>query len=69
MIGSLVKLGFLVVVVLVALNIFAPDQADKVLSAVSEKTDIDKDKLQDNLNNATEFAKDTAKEVKENIDK
>jgi len=71
MIGSIVKLGLLVVVILIALNIFAPEQADKLLSTFSEKTDIDKSSLKDNLDKATEFTKDTVKEasqtVKENI--
>ena len=67
MIGLIVKLAIVAVVILVALNIFAPNQADKILSTVSDKTGMDKGSLSDKLNNATEFTKDTVKEASETI--
>lgn len=71
MIGGLLKLGVIVVFILILLNIFAPQQADKILSVFSEKTAMDKDGLKEKLDKATEFTKDTVKEasetVKENI--
>ena len=72
MLGTLIKLAILAIVILVALNILAPKQADKVLDKVSEKTSIDKDALKENLDKATQFTKDTVKEAattaKENLD-
>ncbi|MEA2016934.1 MAG: hypothetical protein U9N59_00680 [Campylobacterota bacterium] len=67
MIGTIVKLAILAVVILVALNIFAPNQADKILSSVSDKTGMDKGDLSDKLNNATEFTKDTIKEASDTV--
>jgi len=69
MIGGIIKLALFVVVIMVALNIFAPQQADKLLGTFSESTNIDKDKLKSGLDSATEFTKDTVNEVKENLDK
>ena len=67
MIGTIIKLAIVAVVVLVALNIFAPGQADKALTTISEKTGIDKGSLSDKLNNATEFAKDTIDEASQTV--
>ena len=67
MIGTIIKLAILAVVVLVALNIFAPNQADKILSSVSEKTGMDKDTLSDKLDSATEFTKDTINEASSTV--
>ncbi len=67
MIGTIIKLAILAVVILVALNIFAPQQADKILGTVSEKTGIDKDDLSDKLNSATEFTKDTIDEASQTV--
>lgn len=73
MLGTIIKLAVLAAIILIALNIFAPNQADKVLDSVSESTNLDKSALQDKLNKATEFTKDTIKEasetVKDNMDK
>jgi hypothetical protein len=63
MLGTLIKLAILAIVILVALNILAPKQADKVLDTVSEKTSIDKTTLKENLDKATQFTKDTVKEA------
>jgi len=73
MLGTIIKLAIVVVVVMIAINMLAPKQADKILSTVSEKTDINKDVLKDKLNKATDFTKDTLKEatdtVKDNLEK
>lgn len=69
MIGGLLKLGVMVVFVLILLNIFAPQQADKILSVFSEKTALDKDGLKEKLDKATEFTKDTAKEATQTVQK
>ena len=53
--------------VMVVLNIFAPEQADKVLSVFSESTDIKEDTLKFNLDKATQFTKDTVEEVTQTI--
>ena len=63
MIGSIIKIGVIVAVIMIALNIFAPEQADKLLSSFSDSTGMDKGGLTDKLNNATEFTKDTIKEA------
>ncbi len=67
MIGTIIKLAVLAVIILVALQIFAPDQADKVLTTVSEKTGMDKDNLSEKLNEATEFTKDTINEASQTV--
>ena len=72
MVWTIIKLAVLAAVISVTLNIFAPNQADKILGTVSEKTGMDKDGLSDKLKSATEFTKDTIKEasdtVKEKVD-
>ena len=67
MLGYIIKLGFLVIMIMVALNIFAPEQADKLLSTFSESTDIKEDTLKSNLDKATQFTKDTVKEVSDTV--
>lgn len=69
MLGTLIKLAVVAAIVLIALNIFAPNQADKVLDSVSESTSIDKDKLKEKLDKATEFTKDTVKEATGSVQK
>jgi hypothetical protein len=69
MLGMIIKLGVFVAVIMIALNIFAPQQADKLLGSFSESTNMDKDSLKNSLDKATEFTKDTISEVKENMDK
>ena len=65
MISTIIKLSLLVIIVMIALNIFAPTQADKVLATFCKTVDIDKDFLSKNLNTATEITIDTATEVKD----
>jgi hypothetical protein len=67
MIGTIVKLLVLVAVVLIALNIFAPQEADKALSTISETTKIDKSSLKENLDKASEFTKDKVNEATEAV--
>jgi len=67
MFGYIIKLGFLVIIVMVALNIFAPEQADKILSTFSESTSIEKDTLENSLESMTKFTQDTVKEVSEKV--
>lgn len=69
MLGYIIKLGFLAVVIMVALNIFAPEQAQKVLSTVSESTHIEENTLKENLDKATKFTQDTVDEVSEKVKK
>lgn len=67
MLGYIIKFGFLVIMIMVVLNIFAPEQADKLLSTFSESTDIKEDTLKSNLDKATQFTKDTVAEVTQTI--
>ena len=67
MLGYIIKLGFLVIMIMVALNMFAPEQADKLLATFSETTDIKEDTLKSNLDKATQFTKDTVKEVSDTV--
>ena len=69
MFGFILKIGFIGIVIMVALNVFAPNQANKILTVVSEKTQIEENTLKDNLNKATEFTKDTVSEVSQTIQK
>ncbi len=67
MLGYIIKFGFLIIMIMVALNIFAPEQANKVLSVFSESTDIKEDTLKMNLDKATQFTKDTVEEVSQTV--
>lgn len=67
MLGYIIKFGFLVIVIMVALNIFAPEQADKLLSTFSESTNIKEDTLKANLDKATKFTQDTLSEVSQTV--
>lgn len=69
MLGYIIKFCFLVIVVMVTLNIFAPEQADKVLSTFSKSTDIEETMLKENLDNVTKFTQDTLSEVTEKVKK
>ena len=69
MLGYIIKFGFLVIMIMVALNIFAPKQADKLLSTFSRSTDIKEDTLKANLDKATQFTKDTVEEVSQTVKK
>jgi len=69
MLGFILKIAFLVVVVMVALNIFAPEQADKVVSVFSEKTQIEESTLKDSLDKVSNFTKDTVNEVSQTVQK
>lgn len=69
MLGYIIKFGFLVIMIMVALNIFAPEQADKLLATFSKSTDIKEDTLKANLDKATQFTKDTVEEVSQTVKK
>jgi len=69
MLGFIIKICFLVIVVMVGLNIFAPEQADKVVSLFSEKTQIEESTLKDSLDTVTNFTKDTVNEVSQTVQK
>ena len=69
MLGYIIKLGFLVIIVMVTLNIFAPEQADKFLSTFSESTSIEKSILSDSLESMTKFTQDTVVEVSQKVQK
>lgn len=67
MIGFILKISFFVIVVMIGLNIFAPEQADTIISKVSQTTSIEKNILQDNLDQASDFTKETVAEVSEKV--
>ena len=67
MLGYIIKFGFLILVIMVSLNIFSPENADKVLSTFSEYSEINKDTLKTNLDKATLFTKDTIAEVSQTV--
>jgi len=63
MLGYLLRFLFLFLFVMITLNIFLPDQADKIISICSEYTDIKVDILKSYLNKATLFTQNTFAEV------
>jgi len=67
MFGYILKFGFLFVSIMVMLNVFLPEDAQKILVIINEYTDIEVATLNNSLNYVTEFTKDTFLEVKEQI--
>jgi len=69
MLGYILKFSILIVAIMVALNIFAPQQAQEVLNYFSVKTNIKEDTLQENLDMVTKFTQDTVEEVSQKVKK
>jgi len=69
MLGYIIKFCFLVTVVMVTLNSFAPKQADKVLETFSNYTNIEKTMIKEHLDSVTKFTEDTLSEVTEKVKK
>jgi len=69
MLGYIIKFSFLVVAIMVMLNIFAPEQANKVLSTFSKSVDIEENVLKENLDSMTKFTQDTIDEVTQKVKK
>lgn len=67
MLGYIIKFGFLAIIIMVVLNIFAPVQADKLLATFSATIDIEEKTLKNNLDKATQFTRDTVEEVSQTI--
>jgi hypothetical protein len=69
MLGYIIKFLFLVIVIMIALNIFAPKQAEKIVTYFSEKTEIEEKTLKESLDKATKFTQDTVSEVSNKVKK
>lgn len=69
MFGYIIKLVILVVVIMIGLNIFAPERAKEIISQVSETTSIKEDTLKNSLDKATEFTQDTVGEISDTVKK
>lgn len=69
MFGFIIKISIIVITVMIALNIFAPTQAQKVLNYFSENTNLQEETLQEKLDVATKFTQDTFTEVSEKVKK
>lgn len=69
MLGFIIKMSFLVIAIMIALNIFAPKQAEKVLNYFSETTHIEENTLRESLDKATKFTTDTVDEVSTKVKK
>ena len=67
MIGFILKVSFLVLTIMVVLNIFAPQRADKILLKVSETIDVEEDTLKTNLDKVSSFTKETVETVSEGV--
>jgi len=63
MLGYLLKFLFLLMVMMISLNIFLPEQAHKIIAISSEYTDIKEAVLKSYLDKATIFTQDTFSEV------
>lgn len=63
MLGMLLKLILLVVIILVGLQIFSPETAQKAVDQISETTGVEKSTLEKNLDKATQFTLDSADKV------
>ena len=79
MIGTIVKLLVLVVVILVALKIFAPEMYDSTTDKISQTTGVEKSFIDKNIDKAkdmaidgaeklTDSAKDAIEDVKDKVD-
>lgn len=55
MIGTLIKLALLTIVVLIGLKIFAPEVYEKTTNKISQTTGIDKNKIDSNIDKATDI--------------
>jgi len=69
MLGYVIKLIVLIVVVMIGLNIYAPQRVDDILGKVSNATNIEQNTLQNNLDSATKFIQDTVSEVTDTVKK
>lgn len=69
MLGFIIKISFLVIAIMIALNIFAPKQAEKVINYFSETTHIEESTLKESLDKATKFTTDTVEEVSDKVKK
>lgn len=65
MIGQLIKLIILVVVIMIGLKMFAPNTYDSILGTVSDKTGIEKSKMDDSLDNIKDKATEGMNVIKE----
>ncbi|MEA2050247.1 MAG: hypothetical protein U9O56_05915 [Campylobacterota bacterium] len=65
MIGTIIKIAVLAVVILIAINFISPDKASDITSSISDKTGINKDLIDNKLDTATQFVKDSSKTVTE----
>ena len=63
--GWKLKLILIIVVVLVALNIFLPDRAEEAINMISENTGISEDKISNGVDLATDITKDGVELAKE----
>lgn len=53
MIGTILKLGLFIAIVLIGLNIFAPKTYESTITKLSEITGIEKEKIDTNVEKAT----------------
>ena len=65
--GLILKLSFVVVFILVALNIFLPDRAEEAIQIISENTGITEEKIIEGVELATDIAKDSVDLAKEKV--
>jgi len=65
MINLLIKLAFLAIIVLAGLKFLAPEKFDEVVSIISEKTNLEKDTINDIVDKSTEFATESVDAVKD----
>lgn len=65
--GYILKFFLFFVMVMVILNIFAPEYADNFISLFSQYTDIEEETLKGSLDKVTQFTKDTFTEVSQKI--
>ncbi len=67
MLGYILKFGSLLVIVMVVLNIFLPEETYKILNIVSEYSHIESVTLEEALDSLTEFIQNTFLEVQKQI--
>ena len=67
MLGYILKFFLFLLMVMVILNIFAPEHAANFISLISEYTDINEETLKNSLDKVTQFTKDTLEEVSQKI--
>ena len=64
---TLIKWGAIIIVILIALNIWAPGAKNNITNTISENTGIEKSLLDDKLNQATGLVKDQAEDLKSKV--